>query len=206
MNRPLAIASGALLAAGALSSTAIALSSGDTTARTITVSKAMVTGFSGLQTVSAKMRLSFPTSWTRVSSPATRLSLRTGDGACRYSIVARTGVAVTTAGDAPAFALALAPAKARLVLDQGVRGSSAWRVTRTQDEPRRIVLHAVRVSPLTSVGRRLGLTAGQRAFQVTTVDAKSRVGDECHSGTYRQGVGPSIGDALATARGRAFAS
>lgn len=206
MHRTLAIAAGALLAAGALTSTAAALNSGDTTSRKIAVSHAAIGAFSGSQTVTASARLSFPTSWKRVSSPATRVSLRTGSLGCRYSIVARTGVSVGSASDmnAAAYALSLAPASGRLVLDEGIRGSAAWRVTRIRQDSQLIVLHAVGISPLNSMSRQLGLTGGRRAFQVTTVDATSRKGDECHSGTYRNGIGPSIGDALATVRGRAF--
>jgi hypothetical protein len=206
MNRTLAIAAGALLAAGALTSTAAALNSGDTTSRKIAVSKAAIAGFSGSQTVTVNARLSFPTSWKRADSPATRVSLRTGSRGCRYSIVARTGVFVGSLADTSAatYALSLTPATGRLVLDEGIRGSSAWRVTRIGQASNRVILRAVGVSPLNSMSKQLGLTGGRRAFQVTTVDAKSGAGDECHTGTYRNGVGPSIGDALATARGRAY--
>ncbi len=206
MNRTLAITAGALVAAGALSSTAFALNSGDTRSRNIAVSHASIAGFDSPRTVSAKMRLSFPASWKRVTSPASRLSLRTGTPTCLYSVVARTAVAVGSATDttATAYARTLAPATGRLTLEEGTRGSSAWRVTRIRRDAGVIELHAVGVSPLNSMSKQLGLTGGRRAFQVTTVDARSRKTDECHSGTYRQVVGPSIGDALATSRGRAF--
>jgi hypothetical protein len=42
--------------------------------------------------------------------------------------------------------------------------------------------------------------AGQVAWSDVTVSAISRPGDECHSGTYRNRMGPQLGDALATAR------
>jgi hypothetical protein len=206
MHRTLAIAAGALLAAGALTSTAAALNSGDTSSRKIAVSHAAIAGFTGSQTVTATMRLSFPTSWKRVASPATRVSLRTGSLGCRYSIVARTAVSVGSPADttAAAYALSLTPATGRLVLDEGVRGTSAWRVTRIRQASNLVILRAVGASPLNSMSKQLGLTGGRRAFQVTTVEARSGEGDECHSGTYRNVVGPSIGDALATARGRAY--
>ena len=49
-----------------------------------------------------------------------------------------------------------------------------------------------------------GTIAGRKLWFQTTVTATSRVGDECHSGTYRDVAGPIIGDALATERIRAF--
>ena len=42
--------------------------------------------------------------------------------------------------------------------------------------------------------------AGQVAWTEIRVTAVSRAGDECHSGTWRQALGPTIGDSLAVAR------
>lgn len=42
--------------------------------------------------------------------------------------------------------------------------------------------------------------AGQVAWTAIRVAAVSRAGDECHSGTWRQALGPTIGDSLAVAR------
>jgi hypothetical protein len=42
--------------------------------------------------------------------------------------------------------------------------------------------------------------AGQAAWTEIRVTALSRAGDECHAGTWRQALGPAIGDSLATAR------
>jgi hypothetical protein len=44
--------------------------------------------------------------------------------------------------------------------------------------------------------------AGQAAWTEVSVSAISRAGDECHAGTWREGVGPVIGDSLAVARTR----
>jgi hypothetical protein len=41
-------------------------------------------------------------------------------------------------------------------------------------------------------------------WRETTASAASGPNDECHSGTYRDTVGPGIGDILATARGRGY--
>lgn len=205
MNRILVIASGALLAAAALTTTALALNSGDTSAHTIKVSHAKITGFTGTQTVSASARASFPRTWKQVSKAATHLTLREGSAICLYTVETTTGVDIGSADDATAAAHArtLAPATGAYVLEEGTRGSSAWRVTRVREDSV-THLHAVRVAQLTSMTQQLKLTGGRRAFQVITVDARSRKGDECHSGTYRDVAGPSIGDALATARTRAY--
>jgi hypothetical protein len=42
--------------------------------------------------------------------------------------------------------------------------------------------------------------AGQAAWTEIRVIAMSGAGDECHSGTWRQALGPTIGDSLAVAR------
>jgi hypothetical protein len=44
--------------------------------------------------------------------------------------------------------------------------------------------------------------AGQQVWTELRATAVSRRGDECHSGTYRESLGPALGDALATARTR----
>ena len=42
--------------------------------------------------------------------------------------------------------------------------------------------------------------SGQVAWSEIRVTATSRKGDECHSGTYRKALGPTLGDSLAVAR------
>ena len=42
--------------------------------------------------------------------------------------------------------------------------------------------------------------AGQVAWTELRVTAASRSGDECHAGTWREALGPVIGDSLAVAR------
>jgi hypothetical protein len=85
------------------------------------------------------------------------------------------------------------------VLDSGSRKGSAFRVVRRPTGDR------VRVDGLWNavLTRRSDIVpAGQAAWSEIRVTAASRAGDECHSGTYRDRLGPQIGDALATARSR----
>jgi hypothetical protein len=71
-------------------------------------------------------------------------------------------------------------------------------VTRPVTTDGRVAIQGLRSAVLT---RRTDITpAGQVAWADLSVSARSRPGDECHSGTYRKTVGPQIGDALATAR------
>jgi hypothetical protein len=92
------------------------------------------------------------------------------------------------------------------VLDTGVRGQSAWRVIRrkTAATDPRIRLKALRATP-SSLTPATAAPAGQRLWREVTATAVSGARDECHSGTYRQGAGPQIGDALATSSGRGYA-
>jgi hypothetical protein len=59
-------------------------------------------------------------------------------------------------------------------------------------------LDAVRVQPLRFVSSR----AGRPTWVATRVRGASDRGDECHAGTYRDTLGPALGDALATVRAR----
>jgi hypothetical protein len=143
--------------------------------------------------------LIFPTNWRKTSLKAGVLVLREGGRSCEYTVRASTTVAAGDEADAPARAAALTPASGSRVLESGARNSAAWRVTRPAVS-RQIRIVAVRAELLRSASQQ----AGRKLWLQTSVTAVSGVGDECHSGTYRDTVGPSIGDALATARTRAF--
>lgn len=146
----------------------------------------------------ASLSLFVPGSWTKLrqSSPRVR-SFRSGRAGCRYSISLTTSRQDDVAETAAERVARLRPADRRMVLDEGVRGTAGWRVIRVRREDGR-----VRIEALHSVRRSLG--ASGRAWQDTTVTATSRAGDECHTGTYRDALGPQIGDSLATARGRVY--
>ena len=92
----------------------------------------------------------------------------------------------------------LPAASSRHLIDSGVRGNRAFRVVRQPGIGGRVRLDALWAGLLT---RRADIApAGQAAWTEIRVTATSRAGDECHSGTWRQALGPSIGDSLAVAR------
>ena len=200
------------MALAVLSPAAVAVNSGDLTPRKVAVSDAAIAGYSGPQTVSATARLSFPTSWKAVRSSAdhvnaderhSRLTLRAAYAHCSYTVTATTSAAVIASADATAAEAQLAPAAKRYLLDAGTRGSSAWRVTHLAGTTG-LEIHAVAVTPRDAIVKQLAVGAGQRAYQLITVDARPRPNGECHTGSYRDALAASIGDALATARTRAF--
>ena len=193
------------LAAAVPGVAAAAVSRDAYTARTITVAKHQIGGAAQGKTATASARVTFPARWQRAGRGTTQLTLRAQTTRCLYTVRVTTGVDASTDQDAATHAATLTPSAGRgYLIDDGTRGQSVWRVTRVPD--RRIVrLRAVRVTPLSSVAQQAGLAADQKAYQVTTATAESRPTDECHAGTYREVVGPAIGDALATARTRAYA-
>jgi hypothetical protein len=87
---------------------------------------------------------------------------------------------------------------ARHLLDSGARGNRAFRVVRQPGIGGRVRLEALWAGVLT---KRADIApAGQAAWTEIRVIAMSGAGDECHSGTWRQALGPTIGDSLAVAR------
>jgi hypothetical protein len=148
-----------------------------------------VTGaLSGYRATSAG-RVVVPTSWRSLAAPAGRLRFLTvQNGSCRYTVT-YTVKYVTTGLPSPS---------ARHLLDSGVHGSRAFRVVRQAGTGGRVHLDALWAGLLT---KRTDIApAGQVAWTEIRVTAVSRAGDECHSGTWRQALGPSIGDSLAVAR------
>jgi hypothetical protein len=145
-----------------------------------------------------------PSAWAPLKQTRkTHLSFHVGTTNCRYSVTFATRLASAEANPAPLehVTTELPVAGSAYVIDQGTRNSStAWRVTRLKPSGApgagRIQLRAMRADRRT--------LAGVRAWQETVVSATSRAADECHAGTYRDVVGPQIGDALATATGRAY--
>ena len=143
-----------------------------------------------------------PPTWSAVrSSKPTFLAFHQGSSRCRYSISVTTRLAADTR-QTPAehVAAALPVPSSPYLLDQGTRNSStAWRVIRLArpGSSGSVSLRAMRADH-----RHLG--TGDVAWQETVVAATSRSSDECHAGTYRSALGPQIGDALATATGRAY--
>jgi len=146
-------------------------------------------------------RMIVPAQWRVQSAKAGRRRyLSVQNTACRFRITVTAKSRLAARGEALAYVGAALPAaSSRLVLDSGVRGGAAFRVVR------RPATSGVRVDALfaTVLTRRTDIApAGQVAWAEVRVVATSSPGDECHSGTYREALGPQIGDALATARAR----
>jgi len=193
---------GAALALSA--GTASAASTRDTTVRrSVESAMAPIAGYDGPRTATASARLTFPASWKVKKQSKSQLVLREGFGSCLYTVTASTATLVADTKDARVAAVTLAPATGPYVLESGTRGAAAWRVTRIMDTLR-TRLHAVRVVPSGGLDSQLKLPDGKHGFQTVTIDAIDDPGSECHSGTYRDVLGPSIGDALATTRTRAY--
>lgn len=148
----------------------------------------------------SKARVVVPSTWRRVAAPAGRLRfLVTQNSACRYDVT----YAVTSALDAPGSAVdrvaaALPAAGPRYLLDSGTHDVRAFRVVRRPSTGGGVRLEGLWTGVLT---RRADIApSGQVAWTQIRVTARSRAGSECHSGTYRQSLGPAIGDSLAVAR------
>jgi hypothetical protein len=134
------------------------------------------------------------------------LKLRSGAVGCVYTITFDTALVVGSAdstADPVERVTERVPGSGPYVLDRGTRGRAAWRVVRIRRSDQRVQVRALRVDPVSTANA--GLQPGQKLWRETTATAISRPGDECHSGTYRNGVGPMIGDALATSTGRGYA-
>jgi hypothetical protein len=159
-----------------------------------------VTGaLSGYRATSAG-RVVVPTSWRSLAAPAGRLRFLTvQNGSCRYTVTYTVKSVLAPSQEASSYVTTGLPSpSARHLLDSGVHDSRAFRVVRQAGTGGRVHLDALWAGLLT---KRTDIApAGQVAWTEIRVTAVSRAGDECHSGTWRQALGPSIGDSLAVAR------
>lgn len=158
-----------------------------------------VTGPLSEMVATSRARVLIPDKWRRISGPAGALRFRnTQNPSCRFIVTYRVASRLAPDGDAAEHVAAALPAQtSRHLLDSGQRGGSAWRVVRQQTTGR------LRVDALWSavLTRRSDIApSGQVAWSDIRVTATSTAGSECHSGTYRQALGPTIGDSLAVAR------
>ena len=147
-------------------------------------------------------RVVAPASWRRRAAPAGARRFRvTQNPSCRYTVTYTVRSVLAAPQDAPAYVGGLLPAQSsRHVLDSGERGSSAFRVVRQPSSGGRIRLDGLWAGVLT---RRDDIApAGQVAWTQIRVVATSLGGDECHAGTWRESLGPAVGDSLAVARAR----
>jgi hypothetical protein len=151
--------------------------------------------------VVSKARIVVPASWKRIASPAGTLNFRSRDDpGCTYAISFSVRSAlVTTQPTASFVASALPSPDPRRLLDSGERGSSAFRVVRPVSTAGGIVhLSGLWATVLT---RRTDIVPrGKVAWTELAVSATSLPDQDCGSGTYRDVLGPALGDVLATAR------
>ena len=144
-------------------------------------------------------RVVVPSEWRRQSAKAGQLRFLTPGRSCRYRVTFSVRSRLAAPRDAAAYAAdALPSPAASRLLDSGQRGSSAFRVVHEPGSGTVVRLAGFRASVLTK--RPDIAPAGQIAWSELSVSAASRAGDECHSGTYRDVLGPQLADTLATAR------
>lgn len=142
--------------------------------------------------------LGFPTTWKVSESSETQITLREGTAACMYTVDAKATIVQVDASTATDAARSLVPTADGRLLETGERGSAAWRVVKLRGNGTQVRVDAVRAQPLRFISKR----DGQPTWLATRLMAESDPGNECHSGTYRETLGPRLGDALATLRGR----
>jgi hypothetical protein len=148
----------------------------------------------------SRARVVVPLAWQRRDAPAGRLRFQTqSNPGCRYTVsYAVTTVLAPPADVADRVADRLPAAGPRYVLDSGERGNRAFRVVRRKSSGGQVRVDALWSGVLT---RRADVApGGQVAWTEVRVAAVSRAGDECHAGTWREALGPAIGDSLAVAR------
>jgi hypothetical protein len=150
----------------------------------------------------------FPSGYRRLSATDDSVRFRAGARSCAYTVT--FSLRFRQAADATAaehVAADLPPAAPAYLLEDGTRGPGAWRIVRL---PGNAVPGDPRVRLRGELARRIGapagtLPAGQAVWFELRASATSTRGSECHSGTWRQTLGPRIGDALASVRiARAF--
>ncbi|MBA3745955.1 MAG: hypothetical protein H0W96_00450 [Solirubrobacterales bacterium] len=147
----------------------------------------------------ASGRIVVSTDWQRLSAKAGQLRFLSSRGTnCRYRVTFSLRKRLAPASDPAQYVAAALPAASRAyVLDSGAHGSRAFAVVRRKTS------QGVRVDGLSSgvITRRSDIApAGQVLWGDIRVTATSRPGDECHSGTYREALGPQMGDVLANGK------
>ena len=116
---------------------------------------------------------------------------------CRYRVKFTVRTRIDDPGDASARVKAAVPGSRAFVLDEGQRNADAFRVVR-RSKSGGVHLDGQWSGVMT---RRTDIVPqGKVAWTDLSVAADSTEGSECHSGTYREVLGPQLGDALATTR------
>jgi hypothetical protein len=149
----------------------------------------------------SKARVIVPDAWAarRGATPGTLRYRATQNSSCRYDITYAVSTVLGPAQDAAArVAAELPPASSPYLIDGGARGKGAFRVIRVKTTSGRVRLSGLWAGVLTK--RDDVAPGGQTAWTEIRVTATAVAGDECHSGTYRSALGPTLGDSLAVAR------
>jgi hypothetical protein len=147
----------------------------------------------------SRARVVVRTDWRRQRASAGRLAFLSPGTSCRYRVTFSVRTRIASPGDPAAYVAEALPSPGpAYLLDSGQRAGTAFRTVRQRSSGQIIRIDALWARVLTR--RRDIVPAGQVAWSEIRVTAASRPGDECHSGTWRVGMGPQISDALATAR------
>jgi len=147
----------------------------------------------------AGARIIVRANWQSLKAKPGQLSFLTTGTACRYRVTFSVRDLLAAPGNPVDRVENRLPSPGRgRLLDSGQRGGTAWRVTRPSSLGQRVNMKALQVRVLT---RRTDIVpSGQVAWSELSVNALSRPGDECHAGTWREALGPQLGDVLATAK------
>jgi len=159
-----------------------------------------VTGVLADMVATSNARVLVPTSWRVRTAPAGQLRLaNTQNGSCHFDLTYKATSLLAPDMSASDYVTAKLPAaSSRHLLDSGQRGSRAFRVVRQAGIGGQVRVDALWAGVLT---KRADIApSGQVAWTEIRVTARSRKGDECHAGTWRESLGPTIGDSLAVAR------
>jgi len=159
-----------------------------------------VTGVLSDSVVTSSARIVVLTSWRQLSAPAGKRRFRnTQNQSCHFTTTYAVRSVLAADQDAGEYVSARLPAaSSRHLLDSGERGNRAFRVVRQAGIGGRVRVDALWAGVLT---KRADIApSGQTAWTEIKVSAISDRGDECHSGTWREALGPAIGDSLAVAR------
>jgi hypothetical protein len=143
--------------------------------------------------------IALPSSWSLRRSPSA-IRLRDHDFArCVYDTTI-TAQAVQSSATSPAEQIAAQQnIDAKYVIDSGTRGRGAWRIVRQPGgSSKGVTVVGDLLLPYAGGG---GSGAGPTTWVGLHAVASARPGSECHSGTYRQALGPQLGDAFASFRG-----
>lgn len=191
--------------AGVLALAATPAGAATTTFKTRTITQPASAGLAATGPLSdlvavSRARVVVPADWRTRSAQAGRLRFSVQQNpSCGYDLTYSVKSVLAPRQDAAGYVAAGLPAPgARYLLDSGTRDGRAFRVVRQKTSGGQIRVDALWAGVLT---RRADVApSGQAAWTEIRVSARSRKGSECHAGTWRESLGPAVGDTLAVAR------